>query len=217
MELVDRLAESGVAVDLGVAAKLVQYLLLLVKWNRTYNLTAHRRLDELIDRHIADALLAWQGVLAFAPSAASERREVADIGCGAGLPGLVWAMMAPTWSFCLIDSNHKKAAFVRQATMELKLDHCRVLCERVDRLTPNQCGLPQGFDLLTCRAYAALADWVGESLPLLAANGRFCALKGHEPEAEIAALPPSVRHLTTQRLPAPATLGERCLVWLQRA
>lgn len=183
--------------------KLLAYAALLYKWNKTYSLTAMREHDKAVSHHLLDSL----AVLPFVPEG-----RLLDVGSGGGMPGIPLAIACPELSVTLLDSNSKKAAFLQQAAIELNLSNISVHCGRVEQYHP-----PLGFDSITSRAFSELADFVRLSWPLLAAGGRWLAMKGVWPHEEISRLAADVQVETVHRLQVPGVDGERHLVVLRRA
>lgn len=159
--------------------RLLQYVSLLAKWNRVYNLTAVRDPDAMLVRHVLDSLavLPWL-----------HGRRVLDAGTGAGLPGLVLAIAAPEREFVLLDSAAKKLRFVLQAIAELGLSNARAVQARLERYAPDE-----PFDTLVSRALGSVAGLWRDGSRLLAADGILLAMKGARAEAETRGLPPGVR------------------------
>ncbi|HYD78879.1 MAG TPA: 16S rRNA (guanine(527)-N(7))-methyltransferase RsmG [Paucimonas sp.] len=184
--------------------QLLDYLALLFKWNAVYNLTAVRDPMEMVTLHLLDTLAA---VPAFA-----EARSVLDVGAGGGLPGLVLAIARPDVRVAMIDTVHKKTAFLTQVKAELGLGHVAVHTARVEQLQA-----PEKFDTITSRAFAELADFVNWSGHLLADGGRFIALKGVEPKDEIARLPAGWKVTDIRALKVPRLNAERHLIFIERA
>jgi 16S rRNA (guanine527-N7)-methyltransferase len=188
--------------------QLIDFLALLHKWNAVYNLTAVRDPMQMVVQHLLDSL-------AIAP-AFETGRNVLDVGSGGGLPGLVLAIWAaeanPDMHISLIDTVHKKTAFLTQAKAELGLRNVQVHTGRVEALV-----VPDGFDIITSRAFADLSDFVAWSGHLLAENGRFLAMKGTAPEAEIARLPAPWRVSGIVPVHVPGLHAERHLVVIERA
>ncbi|MFA6902410.1 MAG: 16S rRNA (guanine(527)-N(7))-methyltransferase RsmG [Gallionellaceae bacterium] len=180
--------------------KLLDYLTLLQKWNKVYNLTAIRNAEQMVSHHLLDSLSVlphlWPG-------------RWLDVGCGAGLPGLVLAIARPQWHFTLLDSNSKKTSFVQQAAIDLGLKNVSVCCARVEEIQATE-----KFDGIISRAFAETADFVKLTRHLLADNGRWAAMKG-TPEQELQRLPGDV---VVERI-IPLTVSEldaaRCLVILK--
>lgn len=182
-------------------AKLLQFLKLLTKWNRVYNLTAIRNPQIGVSAHLLDSL-AITGYL--------NGRRILDAGSGAGLPGIPLAIAKPESEFVLLDSGQKKAAFLRQALAELQVKNASVVCERAETWRPTQ-----QFDCIVCRALARLAEFVDLTKHLLAPGGVFAAMKGTYPHEEIAQL--SVQYHVKQVLPLeiPGLNAQRHLVLIE--
>jgi 16S rRNA (guanine527-N7)-methyltransferase len=187
----------------GQIAQLIDYLALLAKWNAVYNLTAVRDPMQMVTQHLLDSLAA---VPAFAHA-----NNVLDVGAGGGLPGMVlalWASQArPTMRVSLIDTVHKKTAFLTQAKAELGLANISVYTARVEQLQ-----VPHKFDVITSRAFAELADFVNWSGHLLEQGGCFVAMKGTVPHDEIARLPAGWKVSRVQVLDVPGLGAERHLI-----
>jgi 16S rRNA (guanine527-N7)-methyltransferase len=203
MNLAQELAEGVARMGLEVApeqqAKLLNYLALLHKWNKVYNLTAVRQPEQMVSNHLLDSL----AVLPYLWP-----RCWLDVGCGGGLPGIVLAVMRPDWSFTLLDSNSKKTGFVQQAAIELGLRNVEVRCDRVEQWQPEQ-----KFDGIISRAFAEAADFVRLTRHLLADGGRWAAMKG-APEQELARLPGGIRVEKVVTLHVPKLEAARSLVIL---
>jgi len=175
---------------------LLAYLALLARWNRTYNLSAIREPRDMLVRHIFDSLAVLPHVVG---------HRLADIGTGAGLPGIPVALARPDLRILLVDSNGKKTRFLREAVRALPLaDRCEVVQARAEALVD-----PQGFDTVTSRAFATLADFVGATRGLLAPGGRWLAMKGRRPDDELAALPGDIHVEAVVPLTVPDLAGER--------
>lgn len=204
-DLLRQLQEGSRALGLelgpGVVDRLIGYLNLLVKWNRTYNLTAVRDPVEMVSKHLLDslAILPWV-----------RGPRVLDVGTGPGLPGLPLAIARPDWQVALLDSNRKKTGFLVQAAATLGLENVEIIRERVEQFRP-----PKKFDTLTSRAFATLAEFTAASAHLLTDNGRWLAMKGVYPEDEIAALPETVAVVEAKALQVPGVRGERHIVVMQ--
>lgn len=158
----------------GQRTRLLDFLHLLRKWNRVYNLTSITDVADMVRLHLLDslALLPYLG-----------GKQVLDVGTGAGLPGIPLALLAPARDFTLLDSNAKKTRFVRQAAIELGLANVRVEHTRIEHYRPAQ-----GFDTVLTRAFASLSGIVGETSRLLNPGGVILAQKGKLPAEEINAL-----------------------------
>lgn len=171
--------------------KLLQYVQLLEKWNRVYNLTAVRDIAEMIPKHILDSLAVLPWVRA---------EKILDVGTGAGLPGLVWAVVQPSWQYVLVDSNAKKIRFVQQAAIELGLNNVTAKCARLENYHPEQL-----FDSIVSRAFAELRTFYDLTHQWCAPDGILLAMKGTYPQAELLTLENvavSVQPLTVPQLDA---------------
>jgi 16S rRNA (guanine527-N7)-methyltransferase len=190
----------GLALPSGAFDQLVIYLELLVKWNRVYNLTAIRDEAKLVSHHVLDSL----GVVAYLPDG-----SVVDVGSGAGLPGVPIAISCPGRAITLLDSSHKKGAFLKQAVAELGLTGVQVAIERVEAYRPA--GL---FGTVISRAFADLADFVKLAGHLCAADGVMIAMKGLHPDEELTLLPSTWNVSRTVRLEIPQLDASRHLVFM---
>jgi 16S rRNA (guanine527-N7)-methyltransferase len=164
------LGELQLALATDARARLVDYMNLLVKWNRTYNLTAIREPLAMIGHHLLDSL----AVAPHLPLAAGGR--LADAGSGAGLPGIPLAIARPDWQVVLAEASQKKCAFLRQAVIELGLSNVEVHEGRVEAWRPQA-----RFDVVISRAFAALADFIAACRHLLAPTGTLAAMTGAAP------------------------------------
>lgn len=207
-----RLREGAHALGLDLPdaqiGKLLDYLGLLQKWNAVYNLTAVRDPEQMLTQHLLDCMAALP---AFAGA-----RHVLDVGSGGGLPGIVlaiWAQYAaPAMRIEMIDTVHKKTAFLTQVKAELGLTNARVHTGRVEQFTSSD-----KFDVITSRAFAELADFVNWAGHLLADGGHMIALKGQTKQTEKEALPPGWQIRQLQPLQVPELGAERHLVFIERA
>lgn len=185
------------------SALLMDYLGLLAKWNSVYNLTAVRDPSQMVTQHLLDSLAV---VPAFAHA-----RQVLDVGAGGGLPGIVLAIARPDMNVSLIDTVHKKTAFLTQVKAELGLANVTVHTARVEQLQA-----PHQFDVITSRAFADLADFVNWSGHLLAPGGCFIAMKGVMPKDEIARLPEEWTVNEVRPLHVPGLNAERHLIFINK-
>ncbi len=186
-----------------LADPLLAYLALLQRWNAAYNLTAIRDPEQMVTLHLLDSL-------AIVPHVAGISR-LADLGTGAGLPGIPLAIARPDLQVTLVESNGKKARFLREAVRQLPLANARVAESRAEALDE-----PAGFDAITARALAPLAEIIAVGGHLVAPRGRLLAMKGQRPDAELAALPAGWRLRSVQPLPVPGLAAERHLVVVER-
>ncbi len=201
------LAELGLKLDGARQAQLLQYMGLIAKWGRVYNLTALREPAEMLTHHLLDSLAVVQPILHQLPA---QHANVLDVGSGAGLPGVVLAIACPQLQVDCVDAVAKKAAFIQQVAGTLQLPNLRGIHQRVEQLNGQ-------YDLITSRAFASLADFVTLSASSLAPQGLWAAMKGKVPDPEIAALPEVVTVFHVEQLKVPGLVAERCVVWLRRA
>jgi 16S rRNA (guanine527-N7)-methyltransferase len=194
------LSALSIALDDSAIARLLDYVDLLERWNAAYNLTAVRDPAEMVTRHRLDSL----AILPYVAGA-----TLADLGSGAGLPGIPLAIAAPSRETLLVDSNGKKARFLREAVRRLDLKHVRVAEGRVEDVG----GL---FDCITARAFASLSDMLGWGGHLLAPHGVWLAMKGRVAGDELDAVPPDFRVEKIVTLNVPGLDAERHLVILRR-
>jgi 16S rRNA (guanine(527)-N(7))-methyltransferase GidB len=196
------LAALAVPLPAGAGERLLAYITLLHKWNKVYNLTAIREPQQMLSHHILDSL----AVLPYLPQA----KSIADVGTGAGLPGIPLALARPETAVALVESNHKKATFLTQAKLELKLDNVQVICERAEAFQPVN-----RFGVVVSRAFSDLADFVGLTRHLCAPGGVLAAMKGLYPHEELAALPSDVTVEQVFPVKVPGLEAERHLVLIR--
>ena len=197
-------AALGVALDHSQRAQLVAFVDLLAKWNRTYNLTAIRDPERMLTHHLLDAL----AVLPHLPTRIGLR--VLDVGSGGGIPGIPLAIARPDWQLVLVDSNHKKVAFMTQAMIELKLANVEAHAVRVEELAPAA-----PFDVVISRAFSDLGTFAATSARHLAANGVLAAMKGVHPDEELVDLPPAFVVVAKPALTVPGLDAARHLILMQ--
>ena len=195
-------AELGVALDEKALARLVAYVALLDKWNRVYNLTAIRQEAKLVTHHLLDSL----AVLPYLPAGG-----LLDVGSGGGFPGIPVAIVQPERRVTLLDSNHKKGTFLRQAVMELDLGNAAVAVERIEDHRP-----PLAYEGVISRAFSDLADFVNLAGQSAASRGTLIAMKGVHPHEEIARLPAGWSVSRVVALDVPQLEATRHLVFLNR-
>ena len=204
----------GLTLDAGQITALLAYLELIQKWTKVYNLTAVRDPAEMLTHHLLDSLAALGPldrqlqILRTAKPGAPIR--LLDVGSGAGLPGIVIAICRPDITVHCVDTVAKKAAFIQQVAVSLKLPNLRGLHARVESLT-------EPYDVVSSRAFASLVDFTNWSGGALAERGVWMAMKGKHPGDEIAALPASVEVFHVEQLKVPGLDAERCMVWMRRA
>lgn len=181
--------------------KMLTYLELLQKWNKVYSLTAIRQPEQMVSLHLLDSLAVLPHLW---PS------RWLDVGCGAGLPGLVLALMRPEWAFTLLDSSSKKTSFVQQAVIELGLQNVSVCCARVEDWQPEE-----KFNGIISRAFAEISEFTRLTQHLLIQNGGWIAMKG-APDEELERIPAGVGIERLIPLQVPSLDAARCLVILKK-
>ncbi len=208
----------GLALTPQQTQQLLDYLALIAKWTRVYNLTAVRDPGEMLTHHVLDSLAVVQPLQRQLSEAASSEGQplqakaptrLLDVGSGAGLPGVVIAICCPGITVHCVDAVGKKAAFINQVAATLKLPNLRGFHARVEQLTDT-------YDVVCSRAFAALPDFTTWSAAALAKGGVWMAMKGKHPTDEIVALPSSVSVFHVEQLMVPGLDAQRCIVWLQR-
>ena len=214
-QTLERVAPSlGVPLTVAQIDGLLAYLELIQKWNKVYNLTAVRDPAEMLTHHLLDSLtvvapLRLQLAGMEKSEAKSPETRLLDVGSGAGLPGIVIAICCPEIQVDCVDTVAKKAAFIQQVAVTLKLPNLRGLHARVENLT-------EPYDVISSRAFASLVDFTNWSEKALAEEGVWMAMKGRHPADELAALPPTVEVFHVEQLVVPGLDAERCIVWMRR-
>jgi 16S rRNA (guanine527-N7)-methyltransferase len=212
------LERLGLEVALPARRQLVEYLALIDRWNRVYNLTAVRNPADMLVQHLLDSLavviplrrhLHARGV---GPDVDGASARILDVGSGGGLPGVVLSVVERQWDVTCVDAVAKKASFIRQVAAELGLPNLRAQHARVEDVLA-----PPGFDIVTSRAFASLADFVSLTGHLLSATGVWMAMKGKVPEDEVADLPAGIEVFHVEPLEVPVLEAQRCLVWMRKA
>lgn len=205
-----RLRSAAVALKLDLSdqqlQQLLDYLQLIAKWNKVYNLTAVRDPDEMLVQHLFDSLAA---VGPLRRQTQGRALRLLDVGSGAGLPGVVIATCCPEVRVDCVDTVGKKAAFIQQAAGHLGLANLRGLHDRVEKLAGP-------YDVICSRAFASLPDFVDWSGGALAEQGVWLAMKGKRPDEEIAALPQEAEVFHVEQLQVPELDAERCIVWIRK-
>jgi 16S rRNA (guanine527-N7)-methyltransferase len=224
---------SELALDLSDAqiSHLLDYLDLIQKWTKVYNLTSVRDPAEMLTHHLLDSLTViiplrrqldvaragspesrpgdvGQG-MASGPAQAKPLIRLLDVGSGAGLPGLVIAICCPEVLVDCVDTVAKKAAFIRQVAATLRLPNLRGLHARVESLSEK-------YEVISSRAFASLLDFTTWSAAAMAEQGVWLAMKGKHPAEEIAVLAPTVEVFHVEQLTVPGLEAERCIVWLRQ-
>ena len=225
------LALTGAQID-----ALLAYLDLISKWTRVYNLTAVREPAGMVTHHLLDCLAAMAPLAAhFGPARrlqlassvpesqphpeadlearAGQGSRLLDVGSGAGLPGVVIAICFPGINVTCVDTVAKKAAFIKQVALTLKLPNLTGLHARVEALAAPVC---PPFDVICARAFASLADFTHLSAGALAPSGVWMAMKGKQPADELTALPQGIDVFHVEQLKVPDLDAERCIVWMRK-
>ena len=185
--------------------QLLDYVALIQKWNKVYNLTALRDPADMLTHHLLDSLTA---VAPLTRHTQGRAVRLLDVGSGGGLPGVVLAICMPELDVTCVDTVAKKAAFVQQVAVSLKLPNLRGLHARVESLTDP-------YAVICSRAFASLPDFVTWSRSALAEGGVWMAMKGKNPQDEIDALPADVKVFHVEPLTVPGLDVERCMVWMK--
>ena len=205
--LADGIQEMGLHVSAGQQQQLMDYLSLMFKWNSVYNLTSLRDPVQMVTHHLLDSLAA---VPAF-----KDALNVLDVGAGGGLPGIVLGIMRPDMKVSMIDTVHKKTAFLNQVKAELGLANVSVYTMQVQQLQADE-KTGGKFDVITSRAFADLSDFVNWSAHLLADGGSYIALKGTAPKDEQERVPQEWKVAKVEPLQVPRLGAERHLVYIER-
>lgn len=189
-------------------ALLLDYLVLIQKWNKVYNLTAVRDASEMLTHHLLDSLAAVLPLRRKLAQPDAGRLNVLDVGSGAGLPGVVLAICCPELDVDCVDTVAKKAAFIQQVALALKLSNLRGLHARVETLKDQ-------YALISARAFSSLEDLVRLSREALAPQGCWMAMKGKHPEAELEAVARQGVLFHVEPLLVPGLDASRCIVWMR--
>ena len=209
-QLDDILASGLEALNLHLSedqkTKLVEFVLLIDKWNKAYNLTSVRDPKQMMIKHILDSL----AIGPYLPTPSSQR--IIDVGTGPGLPGMPLAIAFPEISFTLLDSLGKRVRFMTQCVHTLKLTNVVPVQSRVEEHHPEQ-----PYDIVLSRAFASLKDMLHWCQHLVDSEGQFLALKGQFPEDELKEVSDHYRVIKTESLTVPNLVGERHLVWIKKA
>ncbi|MBP7352409.1 MAG: 16S rRNA (guanine(527)-N(7))-methyltransferase RsmG [Comamonas sp.] len=210
-----QLEQGALQLNLGLGGAqidtLMAFLDLLQKWNKVYNLTAVRDPQEMMTHHLLDSLAAVPALRRHVASLGrqpGERVAQLDVGSGGGLPGVVFAVCCPEVDVHCVDTVAKKAAFLQQAAVSLKLPNLKGIHARVESLKGP-------YDIVSCRAFASLIDFTTWSRAAIAPQGIWFAMKGKQPDDEMAALGADVQVFHVEHLQVPGLDAERCIVWLR--
>jgi 16S rRNA (guanine527-N7)-methyltransferase len=208
----DGLQKLELSLDDAQIGQLLSYLDLIQKWTKVYNLTAVRDPAEMLTHHLLDSLavIAPLRHQLAAIGVGDQPVRLLDVGSGAGLPGVVVAICCPDITVHCVDTVGKKAAFIQQVAVSLRLPNLRGIHARVENLTDR-------YDVVSSRAFASLVDFVTWSGAALAEQGVWMGMKGKHPADEMAALPVSVKVFHVEQLDVPGLGAERCIVWMRKA
>ena len=192
--------------------RLLAYMALIQRWTKVYNLTAVRNTGEMFTHHLLDCLAVIVPLRNGTAAAGQGALRVLDVGSGAGLPGVILAMLNPAWQVTCVDAVAKKAAFIRQAAAELGIPNLHGVHGRVEAAgtfkTPE-------FDLITSRAFASIQDFTTLTRKLLAPHGCWAAMKANLSTEEQANIPTDIEMFHVEQLDVPELHEKRCLVWLR--
>lgn len=202
-KLTDLVSETDIKLTEHQLKQLVQYVELLNKWNKTYNLTSVRDPQDMLVKHIMDSLVVGKHL---------QGQDFIDVGTGPGLPGIPLSILYPERNFVLLDSLGKRITFLREVVYQLKLQNVTPVQSRVENYLPEQ-----PFDGVLSRAFSSLQDMVDWCRHLISVEqGRFFALKGQYPEDEISAMPSDIVVVDSYRLEVPTLDGDRHLIELKK-
>lgn len=201
--------QLGLTLDDGQIGLLMAFLDLLQKWNKVYNLTSVRDPQEMLTHHLLDSLAAVVPLQRYLAGKALVEPKLLDVGSGGGLPAVVFAICLPQLDVSCVDTVGKKVAFIQQVAANLRLRNLRGIQSRVENLA-------QQYDVVSCRAFAALQDFTAWSHQTLKTSGIWLAMKAKRPDDELALLPASVQVLQIEPLVVPGLDAERCIVWMQK-
>ena len=209
-ELEDGLHTLKLALSPQQVDQLLAYQDLIAQWNKVYNLTALRTPGDMLRQHLLDSLAAVPALRLQLQNLAPEGgARLLDVGSGAGLPGVVFAICCPDLQVSCVDTVGKKTAFIQHAAIQLKLGNLTAVHARVEALNDGR------FDIVCSRAFASLVDFTRWSRAALAPQGVWLAMKGKYPAEELALLPPDIQVFHVEQLKVPGLDAERCLLWLR--
>ena len=214
----DRLQQGAATLGVSLSSQqidcLLTYVSLIERWNRVYNLTALRQPSEMLTHHLLDSLSVIPSLtMQSSPLGAGTGSRLLDVGSGAGLPGIVLAIVLPSLQVTCIDTVRKKATFIQHVATELGLRHLRSQHARVEAW-PGHVGEPK-FDAIISRAFASLGDFVTLTRHHLAPEGVWLAMKGKRPTDEEQDLPADVDLFHVEQLQVPTLEADRCLLWMR--
>lgn len=204
----DGVQQLGLSLGDEQIAQLMAFLDLLQKWNKVYNLTSVRDPQEMLTHHLLDSLAAVTPLVRHLEGTGLPAPKLLDVGSGGGLPAVVFAICLPQLDVSCVDTVGKKVAFIQQAAAALRLRNLHGIQSRVEQLS-------QQYDVVSCRAFAALQDFAAWSAQTLKADGIWLAMKAKRPDDELALLPATVQVLNIEPLQVPGLDAERCIVWMR--
>lgn len=204
----DGVQQLGLSLSDEQFAQLMAFLDLLQKWNKVYNLTSVRDPQEMLTHHLLDSLAAVTPLVRHLEGTGLPAPKLLDVGSGGGLPAVVFAICLPQLDVSCVDTVGKKVAFIQQAAAALRLRNLHGIQSRVEQLS-------QQYDVVSCRAFAALQDFTAWSAQTLKADGIWLAMKAKRPDDELALLPATVQVLNIEPLQVPGLDAERCIVWMR--
>jgi 16S rRNA (guanine527-N7)-methyltransferase len=207
------LIELGLTLSEHQQKQLIDYLAMIAKWNKVYNLTAIRDEGEMLTHHILDSLAVVPPLQKHRAGLAVATFRVLDVGAGAGLPGVVIAICCPSFEVVCVDTVGKKAAFIQQVAVSLGLKNLKGLHARVEEMKPAE--VQQGFDVITSRAFASLLDFTTLTASHLAVDGVWMAMKAKTVDVESEALSKNIKVFYVERLDVPNLDEDRCLAWMR--
>ncbi len=202
----------GLALTATERERLLAYMALIQRWTKVYNLTAVRNTGEMFTHHLLDCLAVVLPLRRGSGEAGQGALRLLDVGSGAGLPGVILAMLNPAWQVTCVDAVAKKAAFIRQAAVELGIPNLHGIHGRVE--APGTFKMSE-FDLITSRAFASILDFTTLTRSLLAPNGQWAAMKANLSVEERAEIPVNVEMFHVEQLEVPELNEKRSLVWLR--
>ena len=204
--------QLGLSLTATERQRLLAYMALIQRWTKVYNLTAVRDTGEMFTHHLLDCLAVVKPLREGSGKPGQGALRLLDVGSGAGLPGVILAMLNPAWQVTCVDAVAKKAAFIRQAAAELGLPNLHGVHGRVE--APATFRAPT-FDLITSRAFASIQDFTTLTRQLLAPSGQWAAMKANLSATERADIPADIEMFHVEQLEVPELNENRCLVWLR--
>lgn len=189
--------------------QLERYLDMIKKWNGVYNLTALRDLPTMRTHHLYDSLAVIAPLRQQLEKMGKiKNARLLDVGSGAGLPGVIMAICCPDITVTCVDTVAKKAAFIQQVAIELRLPNLKGLHARVESIRDQ-------YDVISARAFSSLKDLTAWSVDALAENGIWLAMKGAQPDLEIKELPETIKVFHVEHLQVPELNAQRCIIWIR--